>query len=545
MAARSLLERSSATPVPANRFARGGTPGIDGGGAALDGATRSDMQARFGRDFSGVRVHTNAAAAVAARSLSAAAYTVDRDIVFGAGRYAPQTPVGRRLLAHELAHVAQNDGAYSAAGRPVAVGAAHDPLEAAADRAADAVTRGAPVGGLGRASAPLLRRAPTDGAPALPLLPQRLPPDSAQIDAGELLPGNPKLMAASATYIARAAMYGQATVRIHAAIAPHADAAERDVLIARQQAVSGALQLLRVPAFAIVVEAPRATGAANPGAVVVTVPKPSVPTTLQPSLLPATVPTPLAYGPQPGPTAQLPSTLPPPVPTALPKISLDFELGPLTVKLPKELQLKLEKVLKGTRKLKFEMGYDAPAKFTLKLATEGLGKIDIALSSEVDVDTDKGVTTGKFGLTFSSAKKVCRAVDPAETQRALVEAGRKLNQSSIELQRMLAFDRVNPAPVGKLVPAGPDSPAIVDHHSAADKAIEPPSEMDLLGKAAEVAGAVGAIYAAAEKAKAKCKELSAVEVDLGYTRLLTPGSEKDAPKLPAKDVVGATLTIRF
>lgn len=543
--ARRPLERSSALPVPASRFVRGGTPGIDGGGAALDATTRGDMQAHFGRDFSAVRVHTGGAAVAAARSLSAVAYTVDRDIVFGAGRYAPQTPAGRRLLAHELAHVAQNDGAH-AAGRAVAVGAPHDPLEAAADRAADAVARGAPVGSLGRASAPMLRRAPADGAPALPLLPPRLPPDSAQIDAGELLTGNPKLMAASATYIARSVMYGQATVRIHATIAPNADAAERAALVARMQAVSGALQLLRVPAFAIVVETPQAIGAASPGAVVVTVPKPSVPTTFQPSLLPATVPAPLAFGPQPGPQASLPSTVPPPVaPAALPKISLEFELGPLTAKLPKELQLKLEKALKGKRKLKFEVGYEAPAKFTLKLATEGLKTLDIALSSEVDVDTDKGVTTGKFGLTFSSAKKVCRAVDPAETQRALVEAGRKLNQSWIELQRMLAFNPASPAAVGKLVPEGPHTPGVVEHHSAADKPIDPPGEMDLLGKAAEVAGAIGSIYETVEKAKAKCKELSAVEVDLGYKRLLTPGSEKDVPKLPAKDVVGATLTIRF
>jgi outer membrane protein OmpA-like peptidoglycan-associated protein len=54
-----------------------------------------------------VRVHTDTLAARSARAVQAHAYTVGRQIVFGAGRYAPGTPAGRRLLAHELAHVLQ------------------------------------------------------------------------------------------------------------------------------------------------------------------------------------------------------------------------------------------------------------------------------------------------------------------------------------------------------------------------------------------------------------------------------------------------------
>lgn len=60
-----------------------------------------------GPDFSAVRVHTGAEADAAARSVSAAAYTVGRDIVFAAGRYQPDTTAGRALLAHELTHVVQ------------------------------------------------------------------------------------------------------------------------------------------------------------------------------------------------------------------------------------------------------------------------------------------------------------------------------------------------------------------------------------------------------------------------------------------------------
>lgn len=63
---------------------------------------------RFGYDFSNVHVHTDVQAKESAQQLGARAYTVGRDIVFGAGQYSPDTSAGKRLLAHELAHVAQN-----------------------------------------------------------------------------------------------------------------------------------------------------------------------------------------------------------------------------------------------------------------------------------------------------------------------------------------------------------------------------------------------------------------------------------------------------
>ncbi|MEU1598359.1 DUF4157 domain-containing protein [Streptomyces sp. NPDC005708] len=81
-------------------------PGLqDGRGQPLDVETRNRMEPLFGRDFSGVRVHTAAPTPLAAAD--APAYTIGRDIYFTAGRYAPRTPEGGRLLAHELAHVAQ------------------------------------------------------------------------------------------------------------------------------------------------------------------------------------------------------------------------------------------------------------------------------------------------------------------------------------------------------------------------------------------------------------------------------------------------------
>jgi len=76
-------------------------------GQLLDPATRAFMEARFGRNFSGVRVHADSRAADSARSVSALAYTVGSNIVFGRGRYSPGSETGRRLLAHELTHVLQ------------------------------------------------------------------------------------------------------------------------------------------------------------------------------------------------------------------------------------------------------------------------------------------------------------------------------------------------------------------------------------------------------------------------------------------------------
>lgn len=79
-------------------------------GQALNPATRAFMEPRFGRDFSRVPVHTDQVASRSAEAVAAQAYTVGSDIVFGAGRYAPASRDGQRLLAHELAHVQQQSG---------------------------------------------------------------------------------------------------------------------------------------------------------------------------------------------------------------------------------------------------------------------------------------------------------------------------------------------------------------------------------------------------------------------------------------------------
>jgi hypothetical protein len=97
---------------PTHQMATGNVPPIvrnvvRRAGRPLDQATRSFMEPRFGRSFGDVRVHTDTNAAASARAVDAAAYTVGPNIVFGSGHFRPQSTSGRRLLAHELAHVTQ------------------------------------------------------------------------------------------------------------------------------------------------------------------------------------------------------------------------------------------------------------------------------------------------------------------------------------------------------------------------------------------------------------------------------------------------------
>lgn len=110
-----------------------------GDGRPLDTRTRAYFEPRFGHDFGAVRVHSDSRADVSARSVNALAYTVGQEVVFRRGAFSPETKEGRRLLAHELAHVAQahHDGAPRF---KLAVGGDSDPTEQHADAMAARAT---------------------------------------------------------------------------------------------------------------------------------------------------------------------------------------------------------------------------------------------------------------------------------------------------------------------------------------------------------------------------------------------------------------------
>jgi hypothetical protein len=87
---------------------------LRGPGEKLDTGLRAFFEPRFGADFSDVRVHHGETAEKSAQAVGARAYTVGSDIVFAAGSFAPGSDDGRRLIAHELAHVRQQAGSGGA-----------------------------------------------------------------------------------------------------------------------------------------------------------------------------------------------------------------------------------------------------------------------------------------------------------------------------------------------------------------------------------------------------------------------------------------------
>jgi hypothetical protein len=163
-------------------------------GRPLDAPTRAFFEPRFGRDFSRVRVHTDARAAESARAVGALAYTAGQHVVFGAGQFRPAAPEGQHLLAHELAHTVHQG---NVAGPVRAVAPDGGRLEAEAEAAARAVVRGGPVPALSAgAAAPAVTRklarrmmycdASKHGAPADPFTELTDRDQRAQTMAGDI-----------------------------------------------------------------------------------------------------------------------------------------------------------------------------------------------------------------------------------------------------------------------------------------------------------------------------------------------------------------------
>ena len=110
-------------------------------GQPVDVATRAFMEPRFGHDFSRVRVHADDQAAKSARAVSALAFTVGSDVVFGTGQYLPGTSGGRRLLAHELTHVVQQASNPTHETSALRIDAADSSVEREAERVGEAVSK--------------------------------------------------------------------------------------------------------------------------------------------------------------------------------------------------------------------------------------------------------------------------------------------------------------------------------------------------------------------------------------------------------------------
>jgi hypothetical protein len=136
-------------------------------GKPIDPIARAFMEPRFGHDFGRVRVHTGAKAAESARAVNAAAYTVGRDVVFGAGRYVPGTSGGQRLIAHELAHTIQQGTHAQPQQHTLEATSPSDAAEQEAASASEAVMQGHLAIATSGKAVRLARQAP-ETAPATP-----------------------------------------------------------------------------------------------------------------------------------------------------------------------------------------------------------------------------------------------------------------------------------------------------------------------------------------------------------------------------------------
>ena len=157
-----ILQRTAVNSSPVNAVPPIVHEVLRSPGQPLDAQTRAFMEPRFGHDFSGVRVHTDARAAESARLVNALAYTVGNNVVFGAGQFAPQTPSGQRLMAHELTHTVQQNQTAGLQTK-LQVGPASDQYERQADSIADQVTGGRSAAPIGQSAPNIIQRTVGDG----------------------------------------------------------------------------------------------------------------------------------------------------------------------------------------------------------------------------------------------------------------------------------------------------------------------------------------------------------------------------------------------
>lgn len=147
-AALMRLQREAGNEAVSSLLEEERSPVLDvvgsGGGSPMPAAARAGMEARFGADFGGVRLHTDSAAASSAQSVQAKAYTVGDDVVLGGG-VDPSSTAGEKTLAHELTHVLQQragDVDGTATGGGIKVSDPGDRFEQEAEHTAERVMSG-------------------------------------------------------------------------------------------------------------------------------------------------------------------------------------------------------------------------------------------------------------------------------------------------------------------------------------------------------------------------------------------------------------------
>ena len=348
-------------------------------GRPLPSSIRQSMEARFGHDFSRVRVHADGKAAAAARAVNARAYTVGRDVVFDSGQYAPETLAGQRLLAHELTHVVQQERSGGDGSRQVLrIGAPSSTAEQEARQSAAHIL----VGGT--------------ASPRASVAPGTVQRDNG--DGG----GTPATSAEQQATNAELFCDILELCRLHAS-APTVMTDER----------------LRA-----------AIGRCRPGVPLIGNP------CLQPNII---VPAMGAAGQIPGLTPTRPraggrqSTRPTSGGLNLGALTeFHFNLGPaaFNVSLPSSLRVRLPVPLRDARRIVFSLEARTAGAFSFSATLDGLPHIRIAATAGVDVTG----RTASAGLTFATTRTVCRVTEPTTARAKIETAGRKLQTAITNLQ---------------------------------------------------------------------------------------------------------------
>jgi len=480
-------------------------------GQPLDAATRADLEPRLGQDFSRVRVHADGVAAASARAVDARAYTVGRDVVFGAGQYAPSTHAGQQLLAHELTHVVQQGGVDARASQSLTLGAANDPIEREADRVVAGLTQPGVDHAPSRGHPPVVRRQGVTTAPGpglglglgSSLSPSiNLPTESIELEGGESLSTqNPKLVRVAQNFKSLQAGNPDAYVKLSAYLTEAAQnssaqaATERSQLSQRMSQARDTLQALGVPRDQVSLEPATAFSTSARGQVSVDVYKAR---SARPFILgPTPTPNPL-LGPQPQPQPS------PSLPSLSDKLTLKY--GPLTVELPKSAALKLPVRISAAKSLVIDLKAAVPGDFSLSITLDGLPHVRIALKAGAKYDKDKGAS-GSAGLQIEMTKTVCSAANPEELKAKIIKAGADLTKAMQEFSA------------------------------------ESDNEKKLL-KVADIASPLADMYDAVDKSKAACKQVPAATFEFGAKGPLggDPGSD---PSKREPGYIGGTITIPF
>lgn len=132
--------RKRETSTAFQRFAPPPAPGTMSGGRPVHPEVRARMEEGFRRDFGSVRVHEDVSGVPRPRDLGAEAFTIGHDVVIGRAMSEEACEEDQRLLAHELAHVVQQQSAPTLQSKGFA--SDDDPLETEADRASDDILSG-------------------------------------------------------------------------------------------------------------------------------------------------------------------------------------------------------------------------------------------------------------------------------------------------------------------------------------------------------------------------------------------------------------------